>query len=119
MDLDSGAGLLHRLTSYVPDREWDVPVDDPRVRRDLVPNDPTTLPPPMEGYPDGLPRLALPRDLPDPGIPATSVLAGVAGQAAPLDAAQLGRLLFLGAGVVRTAERNGAWTGPGRCSSPA
>ena len=28
MDFDSGAGLLHRLTSYVPDREWDVPVDD-------------------------------------------------------------------------------------------
>ncbi|MEH1100473.1 nitroreductase family protein [Micromonospora sp. CPCC 205561] len=107
MDLDSGAGLLHRLTSYVPSREWDMPVDDPRVRRDLAANDPATLPPPMKGYPDGPPVLALPRDLPDPGVPATAVLAGVAAAARPLDAAQLGRVLFLGAGVVRTAERDG------------
>ncbi|MGC1211198.1 MAG: hypothetical protein WA890_08055 [Micromonospora sp.] len=107
MDLDSGAGLLHRLTSYVPNREWDVAVDDPRIRRDLVPNDPETLPPPMKGYPDGLPVVALPRDLPDPGVPATAVLAGMQAAAQPLDAAQLGRVLFLGAGVVRTAERNG------------
>lgn len=107
MDLDSGAGLLHRLTSYGPDREWDVPVDDPRVRHDLVPNDPETLPPPMKGYPDDLPVLALPPDLPDPGVPATAVLAGVASPARPLDAAQLGRVLFLGAGVVRTTQRNG------------
>lgn len=107
MDLDSGAGLLHRLTSYVPNREWDVPADDPRIRRDLVSNDPATLPPQIKGYPDGLPVLALPRDLPVPGVPATAVLAGVAGAAQPLDAAQLGRVLFLGAGVVRTAERHG------------
>ncbi len=36
VDLDSGAGLLHRLTSYAPDRDWDVPADDPRVRHDLA-----------------------------------------------------------------------------------
>ncbi|SDZ42545.1 SagB-type dehydrogenase domain-containing protein [Micromonospora pattaloongensis] len=107
MDLDAGAGLLHRLTSYVPTRDWDVPTDDPRVRHDLVPNDPATLPPPMKAYPDGLDLLALPRDLPDPGVPATAVLAGVASPTQPMDAAQLGRVLFLGAGVVRTAERNG------------
>jgi hypothetical protein len=59
VDLDSGAGLLHRLTSYVPNREWDVPVDDPRVRHDLVPNDLATLPPQMKAYPDGLPVLSL------------------------------------------------------------
>jgi SagB-type dehydrogenase family enzyme len=107
MDFDSGAGLLHRLTSYVPDREWDVPVDDPRVRHDLVPNDLETLPPPMKGYPDGLPVLALPRELPDPGVPATAVLAGIACPTPPLDAAALGRVLFLGAGIVRTAQRKG------------
>jgi SagB-type dehydrogenase family enzyme len=107
VDLDSGAGLLHRLTSYVPDRPWDVPVDDPRVRHDLVPNDPGTLPPPMKAYPPGLPAVALPRELPDPGVPATAVLAGAPAPVQPLDAAQLGRILFLGAGVVRTAERNG------------
>jgi SagB-type dehydrogenase family enzyme len=107
VDLDSGAGLLHRLTSYRPDRDWDHPVDDPRVRHDLVPNDPETVPPPMKSYADGLPVLALPRDLPDPGVPATAVLSGVPSPVQHLDAAQLARVLFLGAGVVRTAERNG------------
>ncbi|GAA2850539.1 hypothetical protein Acy02nite_33830 [Actinoplanes cyaneus] len=107
MNLDEGAGLLHRLTSYVPDREWDVPVDDPRVRHDLAPNDLATFPPQVKAYPDGLDVLELPRELPDPGVSATAVLAGAATPALPLDAAQLGRLLFLGAGVVRTGERNG------------
>jgi hypothetical protein len=67
VDLGSGAGLLHRLTSYGPDRPWDVPVDDPRVRQDLVPSDPATRPPPMKVY-RGLPVLALPRNLPDLGV---------------------------------------------------
>ena len=106
MDLESGAGLLHRLTSYVPDREWDVPVDDPRVRHDLVSNDLATIPPPMKAY-RALPVVPLPRDLPDPGVPATVALAGQHAATQPLDAAQLGRVLFLGAGIVRVAERNG------------
>jgi len=84
-----------------------VPVDDPRVRHDLVPNDPGTLPPPVKAYPAGAKRIALPRDLSDPGASATAVLAGAPAPALPLDAAQLGRVLFLGAGVVRTAERGG------------
>ena len=107
MDLDSGAGLLHRLTSYGPDREWDVPADDPRVRHDLVPNDPATLPPPVKLWPTHLPVLDLPRELPAAGPSATEVLAGVPVAAQALTAAQLGRVLFLGAGVVRTAERHG------------
>ena len=107
MDLDTGAGLLHRLTSYSAGREWDQPADDPRLRHDLEPNDVAILPPPVKGYPDGLPVVDLPRDLPDPGVAATAVLAGHPVPARPLDAAQLGRILFLGAGVVRTAERNG------------
>ncbi len=105
--MDSGAGLLHRLTSYTPDRDWDVPVDDPRVRHDLISNDMATVPPFMKGYPAGLPAIALPRDLPDPGVSATAVLAGVPAPAQPLDAAQLGRVLFLGAGVVRTKSWHG------------
>jgi SagB-type dehydrogenase family enzyme len=107
VDLDSGAGLLHRLTSYVPTREWDVPADDARLRHDLVPNDPQTRPPQLKSYPDALPRVPLPRELPDPGVAATTVLAGrdVPGQ--QVDAAQLGRILFLGAGVVRTVEHQG------------
>ena len=107
MDLNSGAGLLHRLTSYQPNREWDAPADDPRVRHDLIPNDLATVPPQFKGYPDGLPVVALPRDLPDPGVTATAALAGVPAPAQPLDAAQLGRLLFLGSGVVRTKEWHG------------
>ncbi|WP_127506471.1 hypothetical protein [Actinoplanes solisilvae] len=107
MDLDSGAGLLHRLTSYSPAREWNVPTDDPRVRRDLKPNDVDLLPPQVKGYPDGLPTTPLPRDLPDPGVPAAAVLSGQPAPRQPLDAAHLGRVLFLGAGVVRTTERFG------------
>lgn len=104
MDLDSGAGLLHRLTSYTPDREWDVPHPDPRVRHDLAPSDPDLRPPQLKEY--DLPRVPLPRDLPVVDLPATAVLAGVAGSA-PLDLAHLARLLFLGAGVVRTTEVRG------------
>lgn len=110
MDLDYGAGLLHRLTSYVPDREWDVPVDDPRVRHDLTPNDRATLPPPVKEYAAGLPVVPLPRDLADPGVPTTDVLAGRPVPRHELDAQALGRVLFLGAGVVRTSERDGRRT---------
>ncbi|MBL7259803.1 hypothetical protein JKJ07_36335 [Actinoplanes sp. LDG1-01] len=98
---------MHRLTSYSGAREWDVPIDDPRVRHDLTPNDPETSPPQVKAYPGDLPVTPLPRDLPDPGGPAADVLSGRAGPARPLDAAQLGRVLFLGAGVVRTMVRDG------------
>lgn len=103
MDIDAGAGLLHRLTSYSPDREWDEVADDPRIRSDLVPNDVATLPPPVKSYPAGLPVLELQRELPSPAISATEVLAGHFEHGGRLDAAHLGRVLFLGAGVVRTA----------------
>ncbi|MCA2214371.1 hypothetical protein [Jidongwangia harbinensis] len=107
MDVDSGAGLLHQLTSYQPGRDWDEAADDPRIRHDLTPSDPATRPPQVKAYPADLPTVALPRDLPDPQVPATAVLAGAAVPAQPLDAAQLGRVLFLGAGVVRTGVRDG------------
>jgi SagB-type dehydrogenase family enzyme len=110
MDLDSGAGLLHRLTSYSPEREWDDPTDDPRVRHDLVSNDLSTIPPPVKEYPRDLPRVSLPRDFQSPDVPTTEVLAGFRASSQSLDAAQLGRILFLGAGVVRTSERDGRVT---------
>ncbi|MBV9821653.1 MAG: hypothetical protein JO144_05365 [Actinobacteria bacterium] len=106
MDLERGAGLLHRLTSYTPDQDWDVPVDDPRVRHDLTPNDLDTQPPQVKQCDAGLPRTPLPRELPDPGISATAALAGRPAPTTRLDAAQLGRILYLGAGVVRTGERS-------------
>jgi len=91
-------GCRHRLTSYVPHRDWDKPVDDdPRVRHDLKPNDPDTVPPQLKSYPDTLPVVALPRDLPDPGQPATAVLAGVPARRDRSTRHKLGRVLFLGA----------------------
>ena len=108
MNRDSGAGLLHWLTSYAPGQDWDKPIsDDPRLRHDLKANDPDTRPPQLKAYKSGLPAIKLPADLPKVDSPATAVLAGVACPALPLDAAQLGRILFLGAGIVRTAVRNG------------
>ncbi|WP_246001597.1 hypothetical protein [Allorhizocola rhizosphaerae] len=108
MDFDLGAGLLHRLTSYRPGMDWDKPLsDDPRIRHDLAANDPETQPPQFKAYQAGLPTIALPTELPDPGTPATAALAGVACPVQPLDAAQLARILFLGAGVVRVRERDG------------
>src|SRR3954466_4064246 len=98
--MDSGAGLLHRLTSYSPEREWDVPADDPRLRHDLTPNDPGTVPPQVKIFPAGLPTVPLPRELPDPGVSAAAVLSGLPASAQVLDLTQLGRVLFLGAGVV-------------------
>ena len=106
MDLESGAGLLHRLTAYDLNREWDTPADDPRVRHDLEPNDLTTIPPPVKQYDAGLPIVPLPRELPNPGVSATAALAGSPIPSRPLDAAGLGRILYLGAGVVRTGERS-------------
>lgn len=104
---ESATGLLHRLTSYNPDRPWDEPVDDPRIRQDVVSCDPERRTPTVKSYPSELPRTALPRTLPVSSEPALAVLAGgVAGaDGAELDLAGLSRLLFLSAGVVRTAER--------------
>ena len=107
MDANTGAGLLHRLTCVDPARGWDALADDPRLRRDLQYNTVETLAPPIKEYPDGLPVVALPRHLPEPATSATATLAGVPVAARPLDLAELGRVLFLGAGVVRTSQRGG------------
>jgi hypothetical protein len=106
VNLEEGAGLLHRLTSYDMVRPWDEPTDDPRIRHDLVHDDLATRPPSLKEYAD-LPVVALPRDLPAPGVAATDALAGTPVEVQPLDPAQLGRILFLGAGVVRELERKG------------
>lgn len=105
--LESGAGLLHRLTSYSPEREWDVPVDDPRVLVDFVANNEERWPWPVKRYDSALPRVPLPRELPGSDRPALAVLAGdgPAGGPAPVDLAGLSRLLHLTAGVVRTTQR--------------
>jgi hypothetical protein len=97
---------LHRLTSYEPGREWDEPIDDPRVLQDLQTNDLERLPWFYKRYDPSLPRVALPRELPPTTAPTVAVLAGTADVSpAELDLAQLSRVLHLAAGVVRTVER--------------
>ena len=96
---------LHRLTSYEPGREWDEPVDDPRVLQDLETNDLDRLPWFYKRYEQSLPRIGLPRELPPTSLPALDVLAGAAGSPRVLDLPHLARLLHLSAGVVRTSPR--------------
>lgn len=97
---------LHDLTSYAPAREWTEPIDDPRLVRDLEVNDLDRLPWFYKRYDGDLPETELPGDLPATELSAVEVLAGVgAPKARDLDLAQLGRLLHLSAGVVRTMER--------------
>ena len=109
--METTTQALHRLTSYEPSRDWDEPVDDPRVLQDLVTNEIERLPWFYKRYPEGLPRVELPRELPAATAPAVAVLAGTAEvEPAGLDLPQLSRLLHLAAGVVRTSERPfGTW----------
>jgi SagB-type dehydrogenase family enzyme len=103
--VESATQRLHRLTSYEPARDWTVPVADPWVLQDLEVNDVARLPWFFKRYPQPLPRIALPRELPGTAAPAVAVLAGTARVApAALDLPQLSRLLYLSAGVVRTME---------------
>jgi SagB-type dehydrogenase family enzyme len=105
--VETATQTLHRLTSYRPGRPWDrPPVDDPRVVAGLETNDMDRFPWFFKRYTRGLPRIALPRDLPATAAPALAVLAGTAAVTpGDLDLAQLARLLYLSAGVARTMER--------------
>ncbi|GIF00493.1 nitroreductase family protein [Paractinoplanes rishiriensis] len=100
------AHTLHRLTSYEPSRDWSEPVADPRVLQNLTINELDKVPWFVKRYDGDLPRVDLPRDLPAAGVPALDVLAGTAEiPAAAPDLAQLSRVLYLCAGVVRTSQR--------------
>jgi hypothetical protein len=104
--VETATQTLHRLTSYEPEREWDQPVDDPRILQDLVTNDVERLPWFYKRYADSLPRVELPRGLPETTVPTVAVLSGTAEVASrELDLSQLARVLNLAAGVVRTTER--------------
>ena len=109
--METATQTLHRLSSYEPGREWDEPIDDPRVLQDLGTNDLERLPWFFKRYAEELPRVELPRELPTTQAPAVAVLAGAAEvEPAALDLPQLSRLLHLAAGVVRTTERPyGTW----------
>ena len=74
--------------------------------QDLQANDPARRPWFFKRYPQQLPRMSLPRDLPATTAPAIAVLAGAADlPRTELDLPQLSRLLHLSAGVVRTMEQ--------------
>ena len=114
--METATQELHRLTSYSPDRDWDEPPDDPRARHDFQPNDYATLPLFYKRFASGLPRLALPRELPVTTAPALPVLSGTGlpgtGQAGTgltvtgrVDLPALARLLYWSAGIVRTSPR--------------
>jgi hypothetical protein len=79
--------------------------DHPLVLQDFVANHITTWPAQVKAYPDGLPPVGLPRDLPTANVPTTAVLTGLA-PAPPLTLASVARTLFLSAGVVRTSPRS-------------
>ena len=98
--------LYHELTSYSPETEIWVPLADPRLLQDHVPNDFSAWPWPCKRYTEELPRVALPREWPRVDAAATDVLAG-RHEATPAEPAlpALARILHLTAGVVRVAER--------------
>jgi hypothetical protein len=114
--VETATQTLHRLTSfswswYEPSREnddliWSVPLGDPRVVRDLEPNDLDRFPWFFKRYTGSLPRVPLPRTLPATTPSAVAVLAGTA-DVSPIepDLPLLSRVLHLSAGVVRTTER--------------
>jgi SagB-type dehydrogenase family enzyme len=105
---ETATQALHRLTSYEPAREWTDTIDDPRIVQDLEVNDVDRYPWPYKRYEHALPTIELPSEMPTTSASALSVLAGTAERAEPeLDLAQLARLLFFSAGVVRTAESKG------------
>ena len=62
--METATQALHRLTSYEPGRDWDEPIDDPRVLQDLETNDIERLPWFYKHYAESLPRIELPRELP-------------------------------------------------------
>jgi hypothetical protein len=107
--VETATQTLHRLTSYErfdPDRAFDPPVDDPRVLAGLKANDMDRLPWFYKRYPQPLPQVPLPRELPVTTASAVDVLAGTADvPRTELSLSQLSRLLHLSAGVVRTAQR--------------
>src|SRR4051794_9493403 len=113
------ARLYHELTSYTPEREWTEYVEHPLIRNDFEPNDLSTFPAPHKAYPDGLPRVELPRDWRSPAVSATAALAGPAPSSGTLNLAALARVLFLSAGRVRVTERPVGRRYPLRAAGPA
>ena len=67
--METATQALHRLTSFEPGQTEAVAMT-PRGRNDFASNDLDRLPYFYKRYPQGLPTLALPRDLPTKAAPA-------------------------------------------------
>jgi hypothetical protein len=108
--METATQRLHRVTSVAPGDDWEAPPDDPLAVSGFTPTDISTLTWFYKRYAQDLPRIELPRELP-PTTPSTiDVLAGADVAPGTLDLAQLGRLLYLSGGIVRTSERAfGTW----------
>jgi hypothetical protein len=104
--MESATQRLHRVTSYRPGEDWEAPPDDPLAVAGFQPTDLETHPWFYKRYASNLRRLELPRDLSTTSTPAIEVLAGADLAPGTLDLAQLGRILYLSAGIVRTTERD-------------
>src|SRR5262249_14455121 len=104
--METAAQRLHRVTSYAPGEDWEAPPDDPLALTGFQPTDLEKHPWFYKRYASNLPRLELPRDLPATSTPAVEVLAGAEVPRGQLDLAQLGRILYLSAGIVRTTKRD-------------
>ena len=105
--MENGTQALHRITSYVLGRDV-TPFDDPLALREGPFDDLDRRPWDYKRYAPPPPRVPLPRDLPPTTAPGLAVLAGTAEvAAAEPDLAQLSRLLYLSAGVVRTGLKLG------------
>jgi SagB-type dehydrogenase family enzyme len=103
--METVTAALHRLTSYEPARDWLEPIDDPQIVQDLVANDLDRFPWFFKRYDPVLPRTPLPRELPEHDESCVAVLAGASQVPGTLDLAELSRLLFRSAGVVRWTDR--------------
>jgi hypothetical protein len=100
----SAVETYHRLTSFATAKE-EYPAD-PRLRNDFEPLVKERFPAPVKGYPDGLPVVELPVELPAHPVAAADVLSGRRpADPAGLDLGEVARLLFWSAGVVRYIER--------------
>jgi hypothetical protein len=104
--MENATQRLHRVTSYAPEKNWEAPADDPLALIGFEPTDLETLPWFYKRYASKLPVVRLPRDLPATSTPAVGVLAGADVWPGTLDLAQVGRILYLSAGIVRTTRRD-------------
>jgi hypothetical protein len=96
----SAVETYHRLTSFASAKE--LYQDDPRLLG-FEESVPSRMPPPVKEYPDGLPVIDLPEELPRHPVPAADVLSGRLPErtSAPLDLGEVARLLFWSAGILR------------------